>query len=184
VTSDERPRAEERPGEEAWRWQSPPSITVVENTLELADLDPLVRELQQTFVEVRITRRIAGPAAGGLFPDAALYFALGAATAGFLNELGKEVYRGLRAAFFAVYRRAKTWANARGYAPLSIEVTRGPDDVLLFIFPANLSADRFEEAILRLLDAYPAAESRPSPDMMTTWMQWDDNLGEWQSKSW
>jgi hypothetical protein len=86
-----------RAGENLWRW-SGISLRVVENTVPLTDLDPVIEGIQPEFAEVTISRRVAGPMAGGLFPEAALVLALAVASHGFLSELGKDLYKGFRAA--------------------------------------------------------------------------------------
>jgi hypothetical protein len=158
-----------------------PSLTIVENTIELRDLDEFVKSLQPTFVQVDVTRRVAGPMAGGFMPEAAVYFALGAAAGAFLGELGKDAYRVCRAALFGVYRKAKTWANSRGYAPLSIAIGDESGVSIVFVFKAGLSQDEFEIAVRDLLETLRDVDrSTGDPMMPYVVMEVDDETGRWR----
>jgi hypothetical protein len=122
-------------------------IEIVENTVDLADLEPVVAAIQPGFAEVVIKRRTAGPAAGGPgTPEAALVLAFVIASHGFLQEFGKDLYAGFRAAVFAAYRRAKTWANARGYSPMTAE--RSDLRHVVFHFPPDMTEAAVDEALM------------------------------------
>ena len=129
-------------------------IEYTENTIEFGELEAVVNSLAEDFMLVNVTRRWAGPMATPLFGDVAIAFILGASAAGFLSEVGKDAYRGLRAGLFALYEKAKTMANGRGYYPFAIE--RELDEPVSgyhFTFPEGLSQEEFEDAILAISDA-------------------------------
>ncbi len=119
-----------------------------------------------------------------MHPEAALVIAFGVAAGSFLAEFGKDAYRGLRAALFAAYGKAKAWANGRGYAPLTMEVAQSEKDVILFIFPPSMSSTTFDQAILKLLEVYPTVDAHPTQGMMAVWLEWDDDKGDWKSQDW
>ena len=130
-------------------------IRYTENTVGLSDLEAVVDELAVDFVDVHIVRRWAGPMATPLFGDVAVAFIIGASAGGFLGELGKDAYKGLKRSIYRLYQRAKTWANDRGYAPLAIEVTSDgqPEVVIHLSLPAGLNAKEFEAAIDSISEA-------------------------------
>ncbi|MEX0785810.1 MAG: hypothetical protein WD939_04155 [Dehalococcoidia bacterium] len=180
-----------RAEEQAWRFESRPLITLTEHTIDLADLDPFVVELQKVFNQVVISRQRAGPAAGGLYPDAAIYIALGgaavaiaAAAQGFFSELGKDAYRGLRKALYSAYSRTRTETNGRKYSSLAIEVPCAPESSLLFLLRPGLDEESFENALLALIEVLQTADSEPPAGMMSTWMEWDVDGREWVARSW
>jgi len=122
------------------------SITLIENTLDLADLEPVACGVQPEYVEVVIRRRVAGPMASPITPEAALLVAFVIATHGFLQELGKDAYTGFRSALYAVYTKAKTWANGRGYSPMIIK--RSDFEHVYFHLLPGMSAETFLAAFL------------------------------------
>lgn len=129
-------------------------LEYTENTIKFGDLEPVVNSLAEDFMFVKVTRRRAGTMASPLFGDVAIAFILGAAAAGFLSELGKDAYRGLRAGLFALYEKAKTMANDRGYYPFAIErELEEPISVYHFTFPEGLGEEEFEDALLTIPEA-------------------------------
>jgi hypothetical protein len=82
--------------------------------------------------------------ASPLGPEAALALAFAIAAHGFLEELGKDLYAAFRSGLFAAYRKAKTWANGRGYSPLTAQRHDYPH--VYFHFPAGMSQATFEAA--------------------------------------
>ena len=174
----------QRAGPNQWLWDGL-TLTVVENTLSLAALEPIVRSVQPEFLEVRIRRHAAGPQSTPLGGDIALWVTLvvgagaGIAAKAFLEELGKDAYRGFRAAVFAAYRRVTTWANLRGYRRLAIEIDRGKGLNVLYRFPDEMGADEFERAIEALLVSNSRIRRRKQQDWPYIFMEFDSNSGSW-----
>lgn len=137
-------------------------IRYVENTIDFECFSDLVGELAPDFVTVRVTRSWAGPMATPLFGDIAVVFAVGAAAGAFLGELGKDAYRGVRAALYSIYRSVKREANDRGaYTPLAIEETRegGDRGVISLIFPPDLDEAEFNAALATIGPALEKARA-------------------------
>lgn len=155
-------RAAERAGQNMWRW-SGLSFTVVENTLELGDIDDVVRSIQPEFAEVEVRRRVAGPMAGGLYPEAALLLAFAIAAHGFLQELGKDAYKGFRAALFTAYKKARTWANGRGYGRLNVQIETEAGVIVVFIFPPTLEETEFESVLGAALSFFRETDFEQAP---------------------
>jgi hypothetical protein len=145
--ADEQMEADSRAGHRMWA-AGHLNIELVENTLELADLEGIVKGIQPEFADVNIKRRVAGPAAGGtgVPPEAALILAFTIAAHGFLDELGRDAYRGFRAAVFSAYARVKEWANARRYAPLILRRDDLPN--VSFVFRPGMSRHAYEDAFV------------------------------------
>ena len=166
-----------RRADNTWRW-SGLSITIIENTIDLADLEQVVEEIQPEFMDVDIHRGAAGPMASPIFGDAALVLAFAIAAHGFLSEAGKDLYRGFRAALFAAYNKARTWANERGYTPLRIEISYDSEPVIVFRFPSGMDWETFEGALQALLRAHSNAD--PSAVTHAVVMEFDTDSGSWR----
>lgn len=149
-TDEERQRLE-RARNHGWMWGTL-DVSVVENTLDLADLQPLVDSIQPEFPLVDIRRSSAGPMATPLFGDIALSIAI--ATHGFLGELGKDAYKAFRIALYSAYRKAKTWANGRGYSPLTIKIKPDKSPTVLFQFEPGMDPETFERALSEMVGSY------------------------------
>jgi len=165
-----------------WRW-SGLSFTIVEDTLDLGDLDDALKAIQPEFGEVAVRRRVAGPMAGGLYPEAALVLALAIAAHGFLSELGKDLYKGFRAALFSAYRKARTWANGRGYGPLNLEIETDAGALVIFIFPPALDEKAFGSAILAALDFFTNIDFGAKPEDQPRYLvvEFEPQSGAWQN---
>jgi len=174
-----------RAGSNMWRWDGL-SIWIVENTIDLGDLQPILEEVQPEFGVVDVRRRVAGPMAGGLFPEAALVLAAAIAAHGFLSELGKDVYAGFRSALYAAYQKARTWANDRGYRPLSIQLAREEGATLVFIFPAGLDYDVFEAALQALLRLYGEVDVGENPGEQPWYVvfEFEIDSAAWRRMDW
>lgn len=175
-----------RAGRNLWRW-SGLSFSIVENALDLADVDPVVRSIQPEFSHVNVQRRVAGPMAGGLTPEAALLAIFAAVAIPFLAELGKDAYRAFRGALFEAYGKAKTWANNRGYSPLAIELRyvdpsertgENFEPNVYFAFPPSMDAAEFERALQALLASY-ADVDRGTPAYYVV-LEFDRDVGSWK----
>lgn len=193
---DEKPDESEtermrRAGRNTWAW-SGLSFWVVENTLDLGSLDPVVEAVQPEFGLIEIRRRVAGPAAGGLVPEAALVAVFTVIAFSFLQELGKDAYQAFRSALFAAYRKAKTLANQRGYAPLAIEIVyveeqrreekdgeeyEVPEPNLYFVFQPGMDAAKFERAVQELLKVFPEVDRSTQGYYVV--MKFDPVSGSW-----
>ncbi len=136
------------------------SFTYVENTAEFSDFESIVDDLGQDFFLVKVTRRIAGPMAGGILAEPAVMFTIGAAAGPFLAELGKDAYAGVKAAIFSLYRRAKTTANSRGYVPLAARVHFDDQRFCQFTFPPDLSQEEFEKALMAIAQVWDEQQSQ------------------------
>ena len=166
-----------RRADNTWLW-SGLSITIIENTIDLADLEQVVEEIQPEFMDVNIRRGAAGPMATPLFGDAALVLAFAIAAHGFLSEAGKDLYRGFRAALFAAYNKARTWANERGYTPLRIEIRYDSEPVIVFIFESGMDRETFEGAMQAFLRTH--SELDPSSLTHAVVMEFDQESGSWK----
>ena len=156
------------------------TFVIVENTIDLGAFDPIVAAIQPEFSHITISRRVAGPMAGGFMPEAAIYAVFTAIAIPFLAELGKDAYRAFRSALFEAYSRAKTWANDRGYEPLTIELEKQPG-AIAFLFPEGLDREAFETAIQQLIQAY-SRDDLPAPTddpKIPSIMQWDASSESW-----
>ncbi len=152
-------------------------LEYTENTIDFGELEPVVNELAEDFMLVRVTRRWAGPMATPLFGDVAIAFILGASASGFLSALGKDVYHGLRGGLFSLYQKARRFANGRGYAPFAIEnMIEEPSSAYNFVFPDGLSKEEFEDAILSIAEAIDQVEA----DAKLVGFEYID--GEWQAR--
>lgn len=167
-------------------------MAIVENTLELTDVYPIVKKVQPEFRVVRVERRVAGPMTDGFTPEAALIVTFAAGAIPFLAELGKDAYRAFRTALFGAYKKARTWANDRRYAALGIEIRyeTEPKMVLIdgeefeqsepsifFAFPPGMECEEFELAIQALLRSY--AELNRSPGAYYVVMEFNKESASW-----
>ncbi len=190
MTNDDATTPAKRAGSNLWRFDGL-SFVIVENTLDLADLEPIVASIQPEFADIRIERRVAGTMAGGLTPEAALLAVFAAVAIPFLAEAGKDAYKAFRSGLFGAYTKAKSWANSRGYAPLSIEIRyvaaegrRAEGDqepFLYFVFRPGMDADEFERAILSLIGQHGTV-SRADPAWFVI-LEWDASAGHWTEMS-
>ncbi len=189
---NDEPRVSEaqlRAGPNLWLW-SGLSFEIVENTLDLSDLDPIAASIQPEFAHLPVTRRVAGPMAGGLAPEGALLLVFTALAVPFLAEASKDAYRAFRGAVYLAYKKAKTWANGRGYAPLSVEMqfvtpeqraagsATGPN--LYFIFRPGLEQSEFERAFSSFVALYDSI-ARTDPTWVVV-LEWDAEAGSWVEK--
>jgi hypothetical protein len=161
------------------------SFDIVENTLDLSDLGPIVEGFQPEFASVQINRRVAGPMASGLYPEYALLAVFTAVASAFLHQLGKDAYLATRDALFAAYKKAKTWANQRGYHPFGMQVAtkqdHAPDSThpaIFFTFPPGLSRSDFDQALLTLIDSYDQVD--PTGGEFFVELRYDPDSGSWQ----
>ena len=124
-------------------------LSYTEKTIDFSSFESISEELAHDFHTVRISRRSAGPMASPLFGDVAIAFILGASSAAFFSELGKDAYRALKSGLFQLYTRALTWANGRGYDPFAVDVTPegSLESGLHFTFPAGLTEEQFMNAV-------------------------------------
>jgi len=177
-----------RAGANTWAW-SGISFVIVENTLDLGDLDAVVSSIQPEFADVRVNRRVAGPGAGGLTPEAALLTVVTAIAIPFLAEAGKDAYRAFRSALFTVYKKAKTWANARGYAPVAVEIRyvapedqgsaeMAPEPNLFFVLRPGLDEEEFDRALKKLFADF-ASIPRSKPAWYVV-LEWDVATQDWR----
>lgn len=162
-----------------WMWSSHGlRIEIVENTLDLADLQPIVEAIQPELAAVDIRRKVAGPMASPLTPETAVALAFVIAAHGFLQELGKDAYVGFRAGVLAAYRKAKTWANGRGYWPLRVERYDMPR--VIFLFDPSMTNEAFDAAFKAFCE-FPSGSvvSPPFPSFVVLKFD-DDPSGTWR----
>jgi hypothetical protein len=172
-TEDERQRLD-RARDHVWMWGTL-EIRIVENTLDLGDLQPLVETIQPEFPFVEIHRRSAGPMATPLFGDIALSIAI--ATHGFLGELGKDAYKAFRTALYGLYRKAKTWANGRGYRPLTISIKPDASPTVLFQFEPGMDPETFEKALAEMIASYSTLSNGTAQQGIL--LRYDYESGRW-----
>ncbi|MPZ49837.1 MAG: hypothetical protein GEU75_11195 [Dehalococcoidia bacterium] len=157
------------------------TLSYAENTIALAEFDEAVEELGRDFFSVNVSRRIAGPMASGLFADPAVTFVLGALTATFLAELGKDVYRGLKAGLYRLYKAARTEANRRGYVPFAIAIQSEEylGQQILLVVQSGLSEEEFNKALslaYAALQSSHQALANPNPPIAIQ-LSFDKNRG-------
>lgn len=162
------------------------SITFVENTIELGQLEPLAEALHsEAFFDIPIRHRSAGPASTPLGGDIALWIVIALsgsvaiAAKSFLEELGKDLYhRGFLPALSGAYRTVRTWANARGYAPLAIRMVYGSGPSVTYRFPQGLSDEAFERALKALLASYDEVDRSPRTPQFI-FMAYNEGTNAW-----
>ena len=111
----------------------------------------LIDELSQDFMTVVSCRRNFRIAASGLAPDVGVVLVLGGGViaTGFLAELGKDLYRGLRAVLFRVYNAVRIGITPSGRVwPFAINVDLGePVGPMYFMLEEGLTEEQFSEAL-------------------------------------
>ncbi len=165
-------------GENIWRGHGL-SIEIVENTVDLGSLENVVQNLQPEFDEIEIRRRVAGPMAGGPgYGEAALILAFAVASHGFLSELGKDIYQGLRRSLYVAYQRVRTKANDRGYyPPLRIDVRYDGGPTIMFQFPEAHTLESFEAALATIPAALLAIDHSDAARVVT--MNFESSTNSW-----
>jgi len=118
------------------------------------DLVDLVEELSNDFMTVETSRQNFRIAASGLAPDVGVVVVLGvgAVAVGFLNQLGKDLYRGLRRVIFRLYDSIRLGATGTGRVwPFAIRVGfEEQTPPIFFILDEGLTEQQFEEAVVAI----------------------------------
>ena len=129
----------------------------------------LIDELSQDFLTVSTTRQNLRIAASGLAPDVGVVLILGGGiiATGFLAELGKDLYRGLRAVLFRVYNAVRIGITPSGRVwPFAISVDLGePVGPMYFMLEEGLTEEQFSQALtlIPLAMRELAEQVTPSP---------------------
>ncbi len=152
-----------------------PSIEVARDVVALAAVEELCRAIHQIEPQRPVHMALRQLPALGLpdFPQAVVLLVIfNPASVAFLAELGKDVYRGFRAALFATYSRIVETKEQRLYSPLGLEYDR-----FVFAFEAGLTADDFERA---LADLNIQRASTDRGEYVYTFLTWDMQTRAWK----
>jgi len=150
-----------------------------EREVPTQDLVELIDELSQDFLTVDVRRKNYRIAAGGLWPDVGVALILGAVAASFLAELGKDLYKTLRAALFRLYDRTRIGTTASGRVwPLGIVAPS-----ILFLLEEGLDESQFNDALRSIPSAMRELASQLEewshrPDMPVA--RFDSEKGCWE----
>jgi len=146
------------------------SITIgYEKEVSTQKLVELVEELSQDFMTVVTCRHNFRIAASGLAPDVGVVLVIGCGTiaAGFLHELGRDLYRGLRAVLFRAYDAVRIGITPSGRVwPFAISVDLGePVGPMYFMLEEGLTEEQFSQALtlIPLAMRELAEQVTPSP---------------------
>ena len=120
-----------------------------EREVPTRDLVELIDELSQDFFTVQVVRNNFRIAASGLTPVVGVAVILGAVAASFLAELGKDLYKTLRAALFRLYAGTRIGTTASGRVwPLGIVAQlEAPKASVFFLLEEGLNEEQFSEAL-------------------------------------
>ncbi len=177
-----------------------PHVTIMfHDSLELSEVAPFADSLgsywehgsllsQFDYVEVR-TVRVPRPHAATGFIEAAtvvILLAGGLITRGFLEELGKDAWRGVRAKLYELYKLAAARGKERGSHALSIEMVVNACPVILRIQSDTLSEEELNSALdaARALVKADMFGFELQPDMWgksSYFLIWEPGTDTWQA---
>lgn len=146
--------------------------------LQHRDIAPLSDELNEHVMKVETKRyNIGPPAAGEATIIVVLLFIGGATAGGFFQELGKDIYHGLREQFLHLYDKARQWDRPMPSIPMTIVVGR-----VRFNFTGELSRDKFRlrvssanECLRKLPESYLNESEGASMNLF-----WNDESQSWE----
>jgi hypothetical protein len=125
------------------------------------EASPALDELAQVFPGITIEEKPTPPAASPLFSElSVLLLAFSVAAQGFLGELGKDAYAGLRSALLSAMKKAKRVRDNRGGYVFGVLVQR-TDSYVVFQCSEPPSPAAFEKALKEipaLIESVPAGE--------------------------
>jgi hypothetical protein len=125
------------------------------------DASPVIAAVERAFPRATVSERPTPPAASPPFSEfSVLLLSLSIAAHGFLSELGKDAYRGLRTAIIAAMAKARGVRDNRGGYVFGVCIER-EDSYILFQCPEAPPPEQFEKAlreIPRLVEKVPSGE--------------------------
>jgi hypothetical protein len=144
------------------------------------DIGRLVDAVQYRFYEIRIKRLLHVPFAN---PAAFEYtmlligIGMGVIANGFLSELGKDAYRGVRAILLSIVERLRP-ATESGYQALGFRIDL-PNTQVLFFFKHPPSEEMLVTALQQLQDFLSGGGIESVPNGVLAQAEYDETKGVW-----
>lgn len=150
------------------------TITIKFFGLSTVDVADVADALSEHFWEVDIRKQPSPPAASPLgFEDAVVLLALSIVAHGFFNELGKDIYKGLRQAIANVAKKAVGPRNNRGGITIGFRVDR-PHSYVLFAYLLPPT----EKELQITLPQIPTLVDRTHSEVFACYV-YDEQKGSW-----
>lgn len=157
--------------------------------LSALEIAPLIDVLGPHFYEVQTLRRPRPPAATPLYEFAALAltFASGAVVKGFLEELGKELWRSVGSQLYRLYREARLTTGDPSMHAFALNTVVDDVRVTFRIMKDSLSEEEFASALeaARTIIGADMAGHEGNKEFFRGWrytLEWDEGIKTWRSR--
>jgi hypothetical protein len=148
------------------------------------DVAPIIDELSSDFMGINIQRGTFRIAAGGPgMAEAAVALVIGLTSAGFLSELGKDIYRNLGKLLWTLYAKWKEPMTPSGlFEPLSVILGRNGAGIY-FIYGVDLTEEQFLVALHTMGQTAEQVTNLPDDSVFPWWIEFrfDTEAGVWSS---
>ena len=160
------------------------SLTIrIVKEIKATDIAPVIDEVSQDFYGIELQRETFRTGAGGPgMTEAAIALIVGATAAGFLAELGKDIYQTFGQLLWSLYTKWKKEVTPTGsFEPFSVIVGRTGAGVY-FIYEMGLNQDEFLAALASMHTAAVQVTDLPPEDSFPWWIEFrfDPKSGSWR----